>query len=269
MEKFKMTHFLAYMMKDKGSGFQFVLLGLVIAVLGSIPYFFSIIPNSFYNLYSDIMFLLLLGLILLTFTKVKRTFPSLKYFNYGILLMFIATIFRLFSDLGIIPVSLSVILIAIAYVTILASALNIFSDVFIPKQYENAAIATMLVIFIIALAFQFHSFYFSGIPSLQKIYYLLIQPADLIMMLSTILLVIIINSKLFLKVYGWLILAFILLFISDFFGVGSRVTVLHNAWDLRDVLVFIVYLCFINFIRQHIDVNLEEFFKPAKIIHKT
>ncbi|MCL5011505.1 MAG: hypothetical protein M1594_01260 [Candidatus Marsarchaeota archaeon] len=72
------------------------------------------------------------------------------------------------------------------------------------------------------------------------------------------------NSKLFFKVYGWLFLTFTLLSLAELFGIASRITIIHPAWQLRDVIIFLAFVSLNVFLYKYKTTNLEEFFKPSK-----
>ncbi|MCL5011506.1 MAG: hypothetical protein M1594_01265 [Candidatus Marsarchaeota archaeon] len=150
---------------------------MLIAILGSIPYLIHILPNSFYNIYADIVFIILSSLSLVFFSKLNIKINSLKYLNYSLALLFISYLIRLAGDLGFINTSISAGIVMIAYLTLLVSMFYLFSEVFIPKKTMIASIITLLIILLITIFLQYQYYSSELIPLIQKIYFMTSSPA--------------------------------------------------------------------------------------------
>jgi len=175
-----------------------------------------------------------------------------------------AFIFLLIQSLAMILVSLNIqpqlfnlfnIFYFIGYFMFAVALYHLFKNVFIQTSNSKTAI-TVIITLLAALLFTCYAqpLTLSNAPLINKIFGLASAFIDVIVTTGLAILMILLNSKLFIKVYKWALLAITLALVRDFIQIPSRLLETNYTWNPLKLTAFLAamlaYISITHFLEQ-------------------
>jgi hypothetical protein len=175
-----------------------------------------------------------------------------------------AFIFLLIQSLAMILVSLNIqpqlfnlfnIFYLIGYFMFAVALYHLFRNVFFQTSNSKIAIAAIITL-LAALLFTYYAqpLILSNAPLINKIFGLTSALIDVIVTTGLAILMIFLNSKLFIKVYKWALLAITLALVRDFIQIPSRLLETTYTWNPLKLAAFLAamlaYISITHFLEQ-------------------
>ncbi len=216
------------------------------------------LPAYFFRACGYALLSIFIVIALTAASKVKAKSKINEMLYYSFILLLIQSITMMLSTLDIYPQFLLLFntFYIIGYLFFVAALYFLFKGVFIQKSNVKTKIVSAFIITLLLIAFIFYAqpLMLSNASALNKAYALTSALVDIIVTTGLIVLMIFINSKLFIKTYKWALLAISLALARDFIMIPSRLLETTYTWNLTKLLAFIfamlAYISITRFLEQ-------------------
>lgn len=237
--------------EEKNGQFPYNILALAIAAVGVASYF--VLP-LYVTILSQLMVVLLLAVLVFIIGKAGEKIKSMKVLLYAFVLSLAYNLIYLFSDL--LSVSQPYVLFVAAdfiglltYFVFIEALYYIFKEVFIPVTSKKVVAITLVSIVIAVLFYQITSPIINSSNTMEVKIVSLIEPfIDLLLAISFALILILVHTPKFIRIYGWLITAVLFLLVSNVFSalISQGVVLIINETQIFTLLAILFTIQFVQ-----------------------
>ncbi|MCL5011314.1 MAG: hypothetical protein M1594_00225 [Candidatus Marsarchaeota archaeon] len=226
-------------------------------------------PPEFFRALGYSLLSVLIVIALTSAFKIRKKSKIFEMLFYSFIFLLVQSVSRIFYALNFYPdfFNLFNFLYVIGYLFFVAALYYLFRNVFIQRT-KTKLIASLLVILTFALAFAVYAqpMIFSTASLTSKVYAMASSMIDVIVTTGLVVLMVYINSRMFVRVYGWALLAIALALGRDFILIPARLFATSYVWNFTELLAFIFAMLAYVSITKFLEMQNNKTFSPAESV---